>query len=75
MELVPAETGDEQGHRYLMMLGYGEYKTTDGSRAIKPQINLNAKRLAEAGFSVGEKIGVCVKENELVIRRLSVAGA
>ena len=54
------------------MCGLGEYYGADGSRVAKPQINLNAKWLADAGFGVGEKIDVEVKENELVIQKLAV---
>ena len=72
VELVPAAAGAEIGHRYLTVCGYGEYCAADGSRVAKPQINLNAKWLADAGFGVGEKIDVEVKENELVIRKLAV---
>ena len=49
--------------------GYGTYKNQDGRVFDKPQINLNAKWLAEAGFKAGEKIDVEVKEYELVIRK------
>ena len=70
VEIVPAATGEDQGHRYLTVGGYGDYLGENGCRVAKPQINLNARWLAEAGFMVGEKIDVCVKENELVIRKL-----
>lgn len=35
----------------------------------KPQINLNAKWVAEVGFDVGKRIDVEFRENELVIRK------
>lgn len=73
VEIVPAAPGDEKGHRYLTVGGYGDYLGKGGCKKAKPQINLNAKWLAEAGFAVGEKIDVCVKENELVIRKLVTA--
>jgi len=72
VELVPAPAGDKFEHRCLTVGGLGEYYGADGSRVAKPQINLNAKWLADAGFGVGEKIDVEVKENELVIRKLAV---
>ena len=50
--------------------GYGTYRGEDGQDESKPQINLNAKWLAEAGFHVGDQIDVAVAENELVIRKL-----
>ena len=49
---------------------YGTYRGDDGMDAAKPQINLNAKWLAEAGFHVGDQIDVSVAENELVIKKL-----
>ncbi len=49
---------------------YGTYRGEDGQDESKPQINLNAKWLAEAGFHVGDQIDVAVAENELVIRKL-----
>ncbi len=73
VEIVPAATGEDKGHRYLTVGGYGDYLGENGHRVAKPQINLNARWLAEAGFMVGEKIDVCVKENELVIRKLITA--
>ena len=72
MELIPTVPGEEIGHRVMTVCGYGEYKSADGGRAVKPQINLNAKWLADAGFDVGERIDVEVRENELVIRKLAV---
>ena len=72
VELVPAPAGEKIEHRYLTVSGYGDYYAADGSRVAKPQINLNAKWLADAGFGVGEKIDVAVRENELVIRKLAV---
>lgn len=72
VELVPAPAGAEIGHRFFTVSGYGDYYAADGSRVTKPQINLNAKWLADAGFGVGEKIDVEVKENELVIRKMAV---
>ena len=73
MEIIPALPGEEKGHRYLKVCGYGTYKNSDGDAVVKPQINLNAKWLAEAGFNVGDQIDVAVIENELVIRRMSSA--
>lgn len=73
MEIVPAAPGEEIGHRYLTVCGYGDYCGEDGQRVTKSQINLNAKWLADAGFDVGEKIDVEVHENELVIRKMVVA--
>lgn len=40
IEIVPAEAGEERGHRYMTVGGYGEYKDIDGSKVLKPQINL-----------------------------------
>ena len=74
-EIVPAEPGEEKGHRLMRVCGYGIYRGTDGEELRKPLINLNAKWLAEAGFDVGEQIDIEVRQNELVIRRLEVAGA
>ena len=51
---------------------YGTYRDTDGDEVVKPQINLNAKWLAEAGFNVGDQIDVEVTENKLVIRKLCI---
>ena len=70
VEIVPAVSGVEKGHRYLKVCGYGTYRGADGDEVVKPQINLNAKWLAEAGFNVGDQIDVTVAENELVIRKL-----
>ena len=71
MEIIPAIPGEEKGHRYLKVCGYGTFRDADGDEVIKPQINLNAKWLAEAGFNVGDQIEVTVAENELIIRKLT----
>ena len=60
----------KKGHHYLKVCGYGTYLDAEGEKAEKPQINMNAKWLAEAGFNVGDQIDVIAKENELVIRKL-----
>ena len=70
IELVPADPGEEINHRYMKVCGYGTYRGDDGTDETKPQINLNAKWLAEAGFHAGDQIDVTVAENELVIRKL-----
>ena len=70
VELVPTTPGEMKGHRFMRVRGYGTYRGANGREMDKPQINLNAKWLAEAGFDVGEQIDVEVRENELVIRRL-----
>ena len=70
VEIVPAASGEEINHRYMKVGGYGTYRGEDGQDESKPQINLNAKWLAEAGFHVGDQIDVVVAENELVIRKL-----
>ena len=70
VEIVPAASGEEINHRYMKVGGYGTYRGEDGQDESKPQINLNAKWLAEAGFHVGDQIEVAVAENELVIRKL-----
>ena len=70
VEVVPAASGEEINHRYMKVGGYGTYRGEDGQDESKPQINLNAKWLAEAGFHVGDQIDVAVAENELVIRKL-----
>ena len=72
VELVPTAPGEMKSHRFMRVRGYGSYRGSDGIELEKPQINLNAKWLAEAGFEVGEQIDVEVRENELVIRRLVV---
>ena len=72
VEIVPAAPGEAKGHRYLTVGGYGDYCGENGQRMSKPQINLNAKWLAEAGFGVGEHIDIEVHQNELVIRKLAV---
>ena len=72
VEIIPATPGTEQGHRYLKVCGYGTYRDTDGDEVVKPQINLNAKWLAEAGSNVGDQIDVEVTENKLVIRKLCI---
>lgn len=69
-EIVPAVPGEEKGHRYLKVCGYGTFRDSAGDEVIKPQINLNAKWLAEAGFNVGDQVEVIVTENELVIKKL-----
>ena len=71
MEIIPAIPGEEKGYRYLKVCGYGTFRDADGDEVIKPQINLNAKWLAEAGFNVGDQIEVTVAENELIIRKLT----
>ncbi|WP_287683148.1 SymE family type I addiction module toxin [Bacteroides sp.] len=70
VEIVPATPGAEKGHHYLKVCGYGTYLDAEGEKAEKPQINMNAKWLEEAGFNVGDQIDVIAKENELVIRKL-----
>ena len=70
VELVPTTPGEVKSHRFMGVRGYGSYRGNDGTELEKPQINLNAKWLAEAGFDVGDQIDVEVRENELVIRRL-----
>lgn len=72
VEIVPAAAGAEVGRRFLTVSGYGDYLDADGRRVAKPQINLNGKWLLAAGFEIGEKVDVGVRENELVIRRLAV---
>ena len=73
VEIIPAAPGAEINHRYMKVCGYGTYRGDDGKDEFKPQINLNAKWLAEAGFHVGDQIDVAVAENELVIRKLVTA--
>ena len=68
--LIPAASGEEINHRYMKVCGYGTYRGDDGKDEAKPQINLNAKWLAEAGFHVGDQIDISVKENELVLMQL-----
>ena len=70
VELIPAAPGEEINHRFMKVCGYGSYRGDDGESVDKPQIVLNAKWLAEAGFHVGDQIDVCVTENELVIKKL-----
>ena len=70
IEIVPVVPGEMQGHRIIKVGGYGTYRGSDGSEVYKPQINLNAKWLADAGFMVGEQIDVEIRKNELVIRKL-----
>lgn len=73
VEIVPAAPGDEINHRFMKVYGCGTYRGDDGRDENKPQINLNAKWLAEAGFHVGDQIDISVAENELVIRKLVTA--
>ena len=68
--IVPAAPGEEKGHRFMKVHGYGTYRGSDGGELSKPQINLNGKWLVEAGIDVGAQIDVEVHENEIVIRRL-----
>ena len=70
VELVPTTPGEAKGHRFMRVRGYGTYRGSNGKEMYKPQINLNAKWLADAGFEVGEQIDVEVRQNELVIRKL-----
>ena len=70
VELVPAAPGKEISHRFMKVCGYGTYRGDDGTDETKPQITLNAKWLAEAGFYAGDQTEVTVAENELVIRKL-----
>ena len=56
VELIPATPGEEINHRYMKVCGYGSYRGDDGESVDKPQIVLNAKWLAEAGFHVGDQI-------------------
>ena len=72
VELIPTTPGEVKSHRFMRVQGYGSYRGSDGIELEKPQINLNAKWLAEAGFDVGDQIDVEVRDNELVIRRLVV---
>ena len=73
IELIPAVPGEEQEHRYLKVCGYGSYRGDDGDEKSKPQIVLNARWLADAGFLPGDQIDVCVSENKLVISKLQTA--
>lgn len=75
VEIVPSAPGEDQGHRYLKVSGYGSYLGEDGREKAKPHINLNAKWLADAGFLPGDQIDVCVSENKLVISKLQVQTA
>lgn len=70
VEIVPATPGEEIGHRFLKVCGYGTYRSDEGTTEPKPQINLNAKWLADAGFHAGDQIEIIVAENELVIRKM-----
>ena len=74
MEIIPAAPGEEKGHRYLKVCGYGTFRDSAGDEVTKPWINLNAKWLAEAGFNVGDQIDITVAENVLVINKLVVDG-
>ena len=64
VELVPTIPREVKSHRLMRVRGYGAYRGSDGTELEKPQINLNAKWLAEAGFDVGDQIDVEVRENE-----------
>lgn len=68
--IVPAAPGENRGHRYMKVTGYGTYNDDSGNEKYKPKINLNAKWLADAGFLPGDRIDVCVEENRLVISKL-----
>ena len=68
--IVPVVPGEEKGYRFMKVHGYGTYRGSDGGDLSKPQINLNGKWLVEAGFDVGTRIEVEVRENKIVIRRL-----
>ena len=70
MELVPTEAGEEIEHRLMTVHGYGNYIDDDGYSVSKPQIIMNAKWLADAGFEPGSKIDIEVRENQLVVRKL-----
>ena len=70
VELVPAAPGKEISHRFMKVCGYGTYRGDYGTDETKPQINLNAKWLAEAGFHAGDQIDVSVAENKLVIKKI-----
>ena len=70
VEFVPVDPGEEMNHHYMKVCGYDTYRGDDGKSVDKPQILLNAKWLAEAGFHVGDQNDVSVNENELVIKKL-----
>ena len=67
VELIPATPGEEINHRYMKVCGYGSYRGDDGESVDKPQIVLNAKWLAEAGFQVGDQIDVSSRTQSTMI--------
>ena len=67
VELIPATPGEEINHRYMKVCGYGSYRGDDGESVDKPQIVLNAKWLAEAGFQVGDQIDVSRRSQSTMI--------
>lgn len=70
VEIVASAPGEDKGHRYLKVSGYGSYIGEDGNIKSKPFINLNAKWLADAGFLPGDRIEICVVENKLIISKM-----
>ena len=38
VELVPAPAGEEIGHRYLTVSGYGDYYAADGSQIVESSL-------------------------------------
>ena len=73
VELIPAAAGAEREHRVMRVHALGEYRGARGQIVTKPQISLNGKWLAEAGFEYGDQVDVEVHENELVIRKMVIA--
>lgn len=70
IEFISADSGNKTKHHQLKVYECGTYRGEYGEEIAKPQIILNAKWLAEAGFFSGDRIDVCVAENVLVIKKL-----
>ncbi len=56
--IVPAAPGEEKGHRFMKVHGYGTYRGSDGGELSKPQINLNGKN-----GNISSSIFVCTLKN------------
>ena len=72
IDIIPEPAGEQKEPHYFRLCGYGTYHE-DGKELRPPHISLNGKWLVDAGFHVGDRIQVDVKENQLVIMKLAEA--
>ena len=56
VKVVPTTPGEVTNHRFMKVRGFGTYLAANGRERNKPQINLNAKWLAEAASRSGSRL-------------------